>query len=160
MVTIIAAVSQNGVIGKSGTIPWTLKSDLLRFKRITQGNTVIMGRNTWNSLPVKPLPDRQNVVVTRCRDIEIPGAEIVRSVAEAFTVSNRNEQFIIGGSGLYREGLGFADKLILTRVLAQIEGDTFFPEFDLNDWKIVESALFGTTPEDEYPTILETYLRV
>lgn len=160
MISIIAAISQNGVIGRNNTIPWRLKSDLMRFQRMTHEHTVIMGRNTWNSLPIKPLPHRQNIVVTRCNDVHFEGAEIAKSVSEAFKLSTRNDQYIIGGSGLYQEGLGFANRLILTRVLAHIEGDTFFPEFDLDDWKMEECALFGVSPEDEYPTILETYLRV
>lgn len=160
MVIIIAAISQNGVIGRNNTIPWKLKKDLMRFQRMTQENTVIMGKNTWHSLPIKPLPDRQNIVVTRSDNTHFKGAKVVRSIDDAFKISNRNDQYIIGGSKLYSEALGFADKLVLTRVLAQIEGDTFFPEFDQNDWKIDDSALFSAGPDDEYPTILETYIRV
>lgn len=133
MKTIIAALSENRVIGKDGEIPWHITEDLKRFKHLTTGKTVIMGRKTYESLPenTRPLPDRQNIVLSRSSpDIEV---EVAESLEEAYEKSNK-EIFIAGGESVYREAMNDADRLELTLVHRVVDGDTFFPEIE-DEWK-------------------------
>ncbi len=127
ILALIAAVSRNRVIGKDGTLPWHISEDLKRFKRITTGHTVLMGRRTFESLG-KPLPGRRNVVVTS-RDL--PGVETYRSIPEALNALAREPKvFVIGGGELFTALLDRVDELYLTIVDRDVEGDTFFPPYD------------------------------
>jgi dihydrofolate reductase len=135
---LIAAVASNGVIGAAGRLPWHLPEDLKHFKALTSGHPVIMGRRTWESLG-KALPGRENIVVTRKRDYEAPGACIASSLVAALALcADAPDAFVIGGGQLYAEALAYADVLVLTEIQRPFEGDARFPEFDRNDWREVE----------------------
>ncbi len=125
-IAIIAAIGKNRVIGRDGKVPWHIPEDLKRFKRLTTGHAVVMGRKTWESLG-KALPGRRNIVISRH---EIPGAEHYASVGEALTALHDQEKvFVIGGARVYAEFLGRADELYLTFVEQEADGDTYFPPF-------------------------------
>ena len=128
-VTLIAAIAQNGVIGREGQLPWRLPDDLARFKRLTTGKTVVMGRKTYESIG-KPLPNRTNLVLTRTL-AEIPGCTIVRTVEAALAAcAHEPELWVIGGEAVYAAFLDRADALELTHVEAEVEGDARFPPVD------------------------------
>lgn len=136
MITLIVARDRNGAIGKGGDIPWHLPGDMKMFQRETTGGALIMGRATWESLPVKPLKGRLNIVVSRDKDL---ADHVVGSVAEAIALARSEGYFRvygIGGSGIYAEMLPLADRLLLTEVDCAVEGaDTWFPEVDEGDWR-------------------------
>ena len=139
-ITLIAAMAENRVIGRAGTLPWHLPDDLSRFKRRTAGHAVVMGRRTFESLG-GPLPDRRAIVITRRRDFAAGGAVVTHSLGEALDTArgwNEREVFILGGAEIYALALPLADRLELTVVHADIEGDTFFPEFDPAAWVLTE----------------------
>ncbi len=134
-ITIVAAVSDNGVIGRAGRMPWHLPADLAHFKRITMAKPVIMGRRTFESIGCA-LPGRRNIVVTRRAGAVLQGTEVARSLDDALElVVDAEEVMVIGGSDLYREALPRARRMELTRVHADVEGDTWFPEFDKSQWR-------------------------
>src|SRR3989344_1113617 len=129
-ISIIVAHSRNMAIGKAGTLVWRLPNDLKRFKKLTTGHPIIMGRRTYQSIN-RPLPDRTNLVVTRDTNLRIPGCIVVYSVVEAIRKArelDREEVFIIGGAEIYKETLSLADRLYVTVVDMYIDGDAFFPE--------------------------------
>ena len=128
--TLILAAAENGVIGKAGAIPWRIAEDMRRFKALTLGKTVVMGRKTWDSLPKKPLPGRRNIVVTRQPGWRADGAEVMK-LADALRAK---EAFVIGGAEIYRAALADADRIELTEVHRAFEGDAKF-EFDCSGWK-------------------------
>lgn len=132
MITLVVAAARNGVIGKDGTIPWRLPEDLKRFKALTLGHTVVMGRKTWDSLPDKnrPLPERRNVVVTRDEQWQAPGAE--RATLES-ALADDGEIFVIGGAEIYRAALSRARRIELTEVHKDFHGDAAFT-FDHSQW--------------------------
>ncbi len=135
MISIIVAVAHGGVIGGDNTLLWHISEDLRRFKRITSGHPVIMGRKTWESLG-RPLPGRTNVVITRNAAYHAPGAEVAGSLEEAIAMFPHEEEvFIIGGGEIYRQGMAVADKLYVTHVEADYQGDTTFPEIDPAVWE-------------------------
>ena len=132
-VVLVAAVARNGVIGRDGGLPWRLPEDVRRFKGLTTGHAVVMGRRTWDSLPerFRPLPGRRNVVVTRNAAWSASHAERAGCVEEALALLAGEERvFVIGGATVYAEALPLADELVLTEIDADVEGDTFFPEWD------------------------------
>ena len=132
-VALVAAVAGNGVIGREGSIPWHLPEDLKRFRKLTTGHAVVMGRRTWDSLPdrFRPLPGRRNVVVTRNPDWRAEGAERAGSLEEALALLAGEERvFVIGGGELYAAALPLADELLLTELDVEAEGDTSFPDWD------------------------------
>lgn len=131
MIKIIVATSKNRVIGNNNQLIWSLPADLKRFKQMTTGNPVVMGRKTYESIG-KPLPNRRNIVITRDNKFEADGCEIVNSLEEALMLCN-NDCFIIGGGEIYRQSMSVADKIYLTVINEDFEGDTFFPEIG-NDW--------------------------
>ena len=135
--TLIAAIARNGVIGKGNALPWHLPEDLRRFKALTTGQAVIMGRKTWDSLPAKfrPLPNRLNIVVTRNRDYRAEGATVVGSLDAAILASQALTPFVIGGAELYAHALPLAQRLELTEIDADIEGDAHFPHWDRRPWR-------------------------
>lgn len=140
---LIAAVAKNGVIGKDNALPWHLPEDLKHFKALTTGHAVIMGRKTWESLPerFRPLPGRLNIVVTRNADYAAPGATVVHSLEEAQKVSAGGTAsisiFVIGGAELYVHALPLAQRLELTEIDVEVEGDANFPAFDRSEWREV-----------------------
>ncbi len=135
MISGIVAMSKNWVIGREGALPWRLSEDLKRFKSLTMGHPIIMGRKTFESIG-KVLPGRQNIVISRQEGFQIEGATVVPSLERALEVGRAQGQevFIVGGGEIYRLALPLIQKLYLTLVSATIEGDAFFPVFDWNEW--------------------------
>ena len=141
LVSLIAAASENNVIGRDGGLPWHLPDDLQFFKRKTTGHPIIMGRKTFESFGAKPLPDRDNIIITRDRHYKAEGCTISPSLDEAILLAQRSgsseEIFIIGGGEIYTQAMAIADRIYLTRVHIDIEGDVFFPEIDETVWEEV-----------------------
>ena len=134
-VFLVAAVAANGIIGAGGKLPWHLPQDLKHFKALTLGHPVIMGRKTWESLG-RPLPGRENIVVTRSAGYDAPGASIAASLDAALALcAGEPMAFVIGGSELYAAALPLADGLVLTEIHRDYEGDTRFPQFDRKGWR-------------------------
>jgi dihydrofolate reductase len=134
-VTLIVAVADNGVIGRQNELPWRLPEDLKRFKALTMGKPIVMGRKTFESIG-KPLPGRTNIVITRQTDLSLPGCVLVDSVPAAVTAAGQvDEVMIIGGGDIYRQALSQADRVQLTEVHATIDGDAFFPELNAKQWR-------------------------
>lgn len=132
---LVAAVARNGVIGAKGKLPWHLPEDLRHFKKLTLGHPVIMGRRTWDSLP-HALPGRDNIVVTRSANRDIPGASVANSVEAAIAMCvGEPLAFVIGGAGIFAETLPIADGLVLTEIERDYEGDVVFPPWDRSAWK-------------------------
>lgn len=137
-ISIISAMARNRVIGINNTLPWRLPEDLKHFKALTIGHHILMGRKTFDSLG-KPLPGRTSVVITRSRDLQLPGCVVVHSVEEAISAcSDDSEIFFIGGAELYTQALDVADRIYLTEIRADFEGDAWFPEFDPGHWQETE----------------------
>ena len=138
LITIIAAASDNNVIGKNNKLIWHLSDDLKHFKELTKGHHVIMGRKTFESMP-KALPNRTNVIITRNKNYTADNAIVVQSLEDALKISKKDSQpFIIGGGEIYKMAMSIADRIELTRVHSIFEGDTFFPEIELSEWKEVK----------------------
>ena len=132
-ISVVAAVARGGVIGRDNAIPWRIPEDARRFRALTMGHPVVMGRRTWDSLPdrFRPLPGRRNVVVTRNSAWRADGAERAGSLAEALrTLGGAPQVFVIGGAELYADTLPLADELLLTEIDAEVEGDAYFPSWD------------------------------
>lgn len=164
-VFIIAAVADNGVIGAGDAMPWRLASDLKRFKALTLGKPVIMGRRTFRALG-RPLPDRPNIVVSRSGAVDaapgvIVAASLEAALAEARRLASRadGEIAVIGGAEIYEAALPIADRLEITRVHAAPEGDVEFPPVDWSRWKEVAAARHPAGERDEHPFTFVTYLR-
>lgn len=137
MISIIVAIAENYAIGKDNRLLWHISEDLKRFKRLTTGNTVIMGRKTWLSLPKRPLPNRLNVVLTKNPKKCSEGCVMVDSIEAALEIcSQAKECFIIGGETVYRQMMPLADRLYVTRINKSFEADTFFPEISPEHWKL------------------------
>ena len=134
-ISIIAAMARNRVIGKENKLPWRLPADLQHFKRLTMGKPMIMGRKTWESLPGL-LPGRPHIVVSRNRDHQAPGASLVHSLEEAIRqAGDAPEIMIVGGANLYVQALSLAQRIYLTEIDLDVEGDAWFPEFDAAQWQ-------------------------
>jgi dihydrofolate reductase len=134
-ITLIAAVARNRVIGRDGRIPWHVPGDLPRFKQLTLGHPVVMGRRTWESLG-RPLPGRRNIVLSRTPGFEPAGAEVFPTLRAALDAcAGAQEVFVIGGTEAYREALAVADRLMLTEIDADVPGDATFPPFDRAAWR-------------------------
>ena len=144
MLSLIAAVAANRAIGRNNELLWHLPADMAYFRETTRGQPVIMGRKTWESLPARfrPLPGRQNIVISRNTDYETPGATLVDSLEAAVSNIDANENaFVIGGAEIYRQALPIADRLYLTQIEQDVAGDVFFPAITPSDWqKISRSA--------------------
>ena len=135
---LIAAVARNGIIGVANRLPWHLPEDMKFFRETTRGQPVIMGRKTWESLPdaFRPLPGRLNIVVSRNAGLQATGATVVGSLPEALAAAGAAEVvFVIGGAELFRQTLPLADRLLLTEVDQDFDGDAFFPDFDRTAWQ-------------------------
>lgn len=159
MITMIAAAGENNALGKDNDLVWHLPNDFKRFKELTTGHYIIMGRKTFESFP-KPLPNRTHVVITRNTDYKPEGAVVVHSMDEALALAKEDPQpFIIGGGEIYKIGLEYADCIELTRVHGKFEADTFFPEIDDNTWELVKRDLHGADERHEYGFTYLTYMR-
>ncbi len=158
-VALIAAVAANGVIGADNRLPWRLPDDLERFRALTTGHAVIMGRKTWKSLP-RALPERQNIVVTRQRDFGDAGAEVAHSFAAALALVRLPEPvFCIGGGELYRAALPFATTLHLTEIARDFAGDVRFPPIDRGAWRETWRENHPASAPDGFPYAYVTYER-
>jgi len=145
MIAIIVAKSKNNVIGSNGSIPWNVPKDLRYFKELTEGNTVIMGRKTYDSLPKdkNPLPNRINIVITRDSNFTANGCIVVSSMEEAILkVDNRKDTFIIGGGEIYKQAIKFVDKIYITEINGEFDGDTYFPKLS-DKWNLVDAVESG-----------------
>ena len=150
-ISIIVAVAKNWAIGKNNQLLWHIPADLKRFKQITLGHQLIMGKLTYLSLPKRPLAKRTSIVITDIRDETFEGCITVYSIQQALDLCNdREETFIIGGGSVYRQFLPYANKLYLTVVHKDFEADTFFPEIDTNQWKLVEQSDHGPDETNEF----------
>lgn len=158
-VSVIVAVSRNQVIGKENQLIWKLSADLKRFKALTTGHTIIMGRKTFDSIG-KPLPNRTSIVITRQQDYKIDGCIVVNSLEEALEkAADQEEVFIIGGGTIYKEALPKANKLYYTKVHKNFEGDTFFPVLDLKEWESVNREDCMPDEKNEYAYSFIDYKR-
>ena len=150
MISIIVASSANNVIGAQGDLPWRLSDDLKRFKAVTMGKPIVMGRKTWESIG-RALPGRQNIVITRRHDFAADGCDVVHSVDEAMSAAGDvGEIMVIGGSQVYELFLPAAQRLYLTRVHADVEGDTFFPAVDEDEWQLMSEEKHPADERNEY----------
>ena len=137
-VTLVVAIAENGVIGRDRGLPWRLSTDMKRFKETTMGKPVVMGRKTWESFPKRPLPGRRNIVVTRDRTYGAEGAETALSLDEALERARGEPEIcVLGGGEIYAQALPVADRLDVTHVLAEIDGDTHFPPIDPETWDAI-----------------------
>ncbi len=160
-VSLIAALSENRVIGRGLELPWHLPKDLKHFKKTTLGRTIIMGRLTWDSVGGKPLPKRRTIVLSRDPNFHAEGAETLRDLDSALELAQDDgEVFIVGGSTIYELALPKADRLYLTRIHAEIEGDVFFPEFDEALWPTLERVEHPVDKRHEHAFTIETRARV
>ncbi|HZJ73905.1 MAG TPA: dihydrofolate reductase [Perlabentimonas sp.] len=147
-ISVIVAVADNNVIGANNQLIWRISNDLKRFKAITTGHSVIMGRKTFESIG-RPLPKRHNIVVSRNKDLKIEGCTVVLSLQDALALcAQEDEVFVIGGGELYRQALPLASKLYLTRVHKVFDGDTFFPEISMDEWREVYTEKGKPTDAD------------
>jgi dihydrofolate reductase len=160
-VSLIVAVSSNGVIGLEGGLPWYLPADLKHFKRTTMGHHLIVGRRTWEEVG-KPLPGRSMVVVTRSREFAAEGAQIAHSMEQALELaSGDDEVFVGGGAQIYRIALGrdLIDRIYLTRIHHEVKGDTSFPKVDLDKWELVSEEHHEADEKNEFPYSFLVYER-
>jgi dihydrofolate reductase len=137
--TLVVAAAENDVIGRDGDLPWRLPADLAHFKQVTMGHPIVMGRRTWESIG-RPLPGRENIVVSRNADYAAEGARVVGSLGAAVDHARglgASELMVIGGAGLYAAALPVADRVLLTRVHAEVSGDTKMPPINADDWEVV-----------------------
>jgi len=149
---LIAAVAKNGVIGKGGQLPWHLPDDLKRFKQLTLGHPILMGRRTYESIG-RPLPGRRNIVISETLTTAPPGTDLAHSLDEAIQLisTHNGPAFIIGGAVLYHAALGRVERLHLTEVDAEVEGDVYFPPFDRSQWSESEIERHGRDERHAYP---------
>ena len=159
-ITLIAAMARNRAIGRDNRLPWRLPDDMKFFMRSTLGRTVLMGRRTFESLPGGPLKNRRNVVLTRQSGYRPDGCEVVHSVEEALSRYGDGELMVAGGAEVYGLFLPHADRMLLTEIDAEVEGDAFFPEWDPGEWTLVASEHHPADERHAYPFSFNTYLRM
>ena len=162
MISIIVAIAQNGAIGYKGDLIYHLSADLRRFKELTTGHTVIMGRKTFQSLPKGALPNRRNIVLTRQQDASFPGTEVYSSIDEALSHCLQEEKvYIMGGAQVYSQALSMADELEITLVHdSPAQADTFFPEFGSDEsWHLINREDHDPDEKNPYPYSFLTYRR-
>jgi dihydrofolate reductase len=160
-ISIIVAIGENRELGLSNKLIWSLPDDLRRFREITMGHCVLMGRKTYESIG-KPLPNRENVILTHDKSYEVPNCKVIHSVAEALEIFPEcpGEIFIIGGGEMYKLFLPYANNIYLTQVEAKLEADTFFPELDPKTWKLVSEELHPKDEKHIYNFSFRKYQRV
>ncbi len=160
IISMIAAMAKNNVIGIKNGLPWDLPADMKHFREITSGKTVIMGARTFESIG-KALPKRRNIVITLDKNQIAEGAEIVFSLDEAIeSCKNEGEVMIIGGASIYRQFLPKAQRVYLTVIDGKFEGDAFFPEMDMNEWKIVNEEKHEADEKNSHPYTFKVFERV
>lgn len=150
-ISIIVAVAKNNAIGKDNKLLWHLSEDLKRFKKLTTGHTIVMGKNTYFSLPRRPLPNRTHIVLTDVAGEQVDDCIMAYSIEEAISkMDPGKENFVIGGASIYRQFLKHANKLYITWVHEEFEADTFFPELDKNEWEVISQEDFPV-PDEKNP---------
>lgn len=164
--SLIVAVSENNVIGREGELPWRLSADLQRFKRLTMGHAILMGRKTWESIG-RPLPGRTSIVISRQPDYETGFDQVLlaNNLDEAMNQARQVEQrdgevFVIGGARVYEMAFPRADRLLLTRVHAEVDGDVTFPEIDWQQWQLVEEESHAADQRNEFDHTYQVFQRV
>ncbi len=159
ILSIIVAVANNNVIGKDNRLIWHIPADLKYFKSLTMGAPIIMGRKTYQSIG-KPLPGRKSIIITRDMNYSADGCVVVHSLESAIAAAKEyNEAFIIGGEQIYRQAIGYADKIYLTRVYESFEGDSFFPEIDSTIWQLTEQKDNEIDEKNKFKYSFLTYTR-
>ncbi len=159
--SIIVAVADNGVIGRGNDLPWRLSADLQRFKQLTMGHAIIMGRRTYESIG-RPLPGRRMIVVTRQTDYQVEGGEPASSVREACeraAAHGDSEALVIGGAEIFQQALPIAHRMYFTRVHAEPAGDVFFPAVNADEWRLVSSEPHAADAKNEFPFTFEIHER-
>jgi len=160
IISMIVATAEGRVIGSNGSIPWHLPADFAYFKETTMGCPIIMGRKTYDSIG-KPLPGRQNIVLTRSSDVVIDGCDVVSNLDEAFALVNQEKEvFVIGGQHLYEQALPQVHRLYITHVQANLEGDTYFPDYSSYSWNQVRFDEFAADEKNAYPYSFELLEKV
>ena len=164
IISIIVAVSDNGVIGKDNQLIWHLPADLKYFKETTKGHPVVMGRKNYESIPEKyrPLPGRTNIIISRNKNYKAPGCILVNSIDAAICEAkklNDDELFIIRGGEIYKQSNGLADKIYLTRVHGNFNGDTFFEDPNKDIWTLISSKQFSRDKKNSWDHTYEIYIR-
>lgn len=161
MITIIAAISENNALGKDNQLLWHLPDDFKRFKKVTTGHHVIMGRKTFESIGKKALPKRTNIIITRQKSYDASCIVLADSLKTALRIAQTDSNpFILGGGTIYKEAMKYADKLDLTRVHHNFDADTFFPEIDLKIWKEVKREFHSKDEKHRYDFSFVTYERI
>ena len=159
MIIMIAAVAENNALGKDNELVWHLPNDFKRFKALTSGHHIIMGRKTFESFP-KPLPNRTHIIITRQKNYQAEGCIIVDSIEKALSICPKDEDsFIIGGGEIYTLGLAYTDKIEITRVHSSFEADAYFPEINKKDWKLEKYEFNEKDEKHKYDYTYETYIR-
>jgi dihydrofolate reductase len=158
LISIIVAMASNRAIGKNNQLLWHISNDLKRFKRLTSGNTIVMGRKTFESLPGGALPNRRNIVLSDRLETAPTACELAHSIEEVMQmVQHESEVFIIGGGSVYEQFLPLADKIYLTRVEQNFEGDTFFPPVNFSSYELIEKEVVDNDLQSTYVYTFETY---
>ena len=158
--TMIAAAAENNALGKDNDLIWHISEDLKRFKRLTTGHAIIMGRKTFESMP-KALPNRTNIVLTKRKDYQAQGAEVVHTVEDALDLVKEDVQpFIIGGGQIYSLFMPLCDRIELTRVHHEFEADVYFPDIDLNEFEVIAEEYVSKTEEQPYNYTYLTYQKI
>lgn len=159
MITIIAAIAEKNALGKDNNLIWHLPADLKRFKKVTTGHHILMGRNTFESIG-KPLPNRTSIIITRNEHYTQEGCIVVNSIEKAIEVAHEDTDiFIIGGAQIYEQAISIADRLDITEVHHQFEADVFFPEIDPLNWKVVAREDFKRDDKNAYDYSFVSYIR-
>ncbi|MFN6411925.1 MAG: dihydrofolate reductase [Planctomycetota bacterium] len=157
--SLVVAMARNGTIGIEDRLPWKLRSDLMRFKRLTMGHSLLMGRKTYESIG-RLLPGRKTIILTRQRDYRIEGAAVVHSLEQAFEETPAGQRlYVVGGAEIYRLCMPWVKQIHLTRVLADIPGDTVLDELDLRDFSMLESEFVPSDSSNDWPSQYELYER-
>jgi dihydrofolate reductase len=160
-ISLIAAMSENRVIGRGNQLPWHMPADLKHFKELTSGHTVIMGRRTFESINSKPLPKRRNIVITRQMNYSPDGVTVAHDFDESMRVaaqaSSLDEVFVLGGAEIFKLALPLANRIYLTVIHACIEGDTFFPQIDPHRWKLVSDDRHQPDEKNRHPFSFQLY---
>jgi len=155
----VVAMDEKGLIGRDNDLPWRLSADLQYFRRITMGKPILMGRKTHESIG-RPLPGRQNIVMSSMADYQADGCDVVHSINAALAVAaDAGEIMVIGGSSLFEQMFDIADRLYLTRVHAELEGDTWFPAWDKTQWQLISQESHPADEKNDYAYSFEVYQR-
>jgi len=159
-ISIIVAIASNYAIGKDNDLLWHISRDLKRFKEITKDHYIVMGKRTYYSLPIRPLPHRTSLIITDVANEEIDNCLMAYSIEDAVNkMDTSNENFIIGGGSIYKQFMPIASKLYITRVHKDYEADTFFPEISLNEWKLESKEDVTDDPQNDFTYTFEIYSR-